>query len=669
MDHTLSREESKKLMELLKLPLEQYGNFPLMRKAFLQRCKVMHPDKGGDPEAAKELISLYKRLEECLPPLHTEETFSTSQVSFSVFQIPPYGTPEWEAWWRSFNSDFDLFCHETYRSDDDDEEPCTSSSSSQKRRAEDESPSGSQATPPKKSKEKAAPKDIPDDLKDFLSHAIFSNKTLNCFLIYTTIEKSSFLYKKLSEKYKPTFISRHKKEDGFVLLMTPNRHRVSAISNFCTNLCSVSFLIVKGVIKETQCYAALCCTPYSVLEESIPGGLNPEFFDNPDEAAKNVSWKLIADFALEIMCDDLYLLIGYYKEFAHPIDSCKKCDEKILTEHYRYHRSHRENAINFLECRNQKSICQQAIDGVIAKRRVDCTQLTRKQQLSARFMTLMDKMETMFGSRGSVTLEMFMAGVCWFECLFPDMKDVIMDYLECVTLNIPKKRYWLFTGPVNTGKTTFAASLLDLCGGKSLNVNMPFDKINFELGVAIDQFTVVFEDVKGQTSENKKLPVGQGISNLDNLRDYLDGAVKVNLEKKHLNKKTQIFPPGIVTSNEYVFPVTLRVRFCRTLRFMFQKNLWLALRKTEQLSRYRILQNGCTLLLLLIYYCDVSDFATELHEKVLYWKQRIQDDVGDGKIFDMLIQCKAGKNILVSPEEEDSGIFSEEQTQTSNASL
>lgn len=102
---------------------------------------------------------------------------------------------------------------------------------------------------------------------------------------------------------------------------------------------------------------------------------------------------------------------------------------------------------------------------------------------------------------------------------------------------------------------------------------------------------------------------------------------------------------------------------------MFQKNLWLALRKTEQLSRYRILQNGCTLLLLLIYYCDVSDFTSDLHEKIVYWKQRIQEEVGDGKMFDMLVQCKAGKNILQSPEEEDSGIFSEEQTQTSNASL
>ncbi|BAZ96592.1 large T antigen [Rhinolophus simulator polyomavirus 2] len=656
MDHKLSREESVKLMELLKLPLEQYGNFPLMRKAFLQRCKVMHPDKGGDPEMAKELISLYKRLEECLPPLHTEEGFSTSQ-------IPTYGTPEWEEWWKEFNSEFDLFCHETEFEDDP--------PSPNKRKAEDEdSPSGSQATPPKKKKENTTPGDIPEDLTEFLSQAIFSNKTLNCFLVYTTLEKSSFLYKKLSDKYKPTFISRHKRDDGFIFLITSNRHRVSAVLNYCRALCSVSFVIVKGVIKEYPCYTCLCNPPYAVLEESIQGGLGAEFFDNPEEAAKNVSWKLLAEFALEIMCDDLHLLIGLYKEFAEPLDLCKKCDEKLITDHYKFHKEHRENALHFLECRNQKSICQQAVDGVIAKRRVDCAQLSRKQQLSARFLKLFDKMETMFNSRGSVTLEIYMAGVCWFDCLFPEMKQLIWDYLECVTHNIPKKRYWLFTGPVNTGKTTFAAALLDLCGGKSLNVNMPFEKISFELGVAIDQFTVVFEDVKGQQSDNKKLPPGQGISNLDNLRDYLDGAVKVNLEKKHLNKKTQIFPPGIVTANEYNFPMTLKVRFCKTLRFLFHPNLWLSLRKTEALNRHRVLQNGCTLLLLLVYYCDVTDFASELHERVTYWKQRIQEEVSDGKIFDMLVQCKAGKCILSSPDDvqEDSGIFSEEQNTQASTS-
>ncbi|QKY77211.1 small T antigen [Rhinolophus hipposideros polyomavirus 1] len=80
MDHTLTREESMRLMELLSLPMEQYGNFPLMRKAFLQKCKILHPDKGGNQELAKELISLYKRLEEMLPTLNPEDSFSTSQV-------------------------------------------------------------------------------------------------------------------------------------------------------------------------------------------------------------------------------------------------------------------------------------------------------------------------------------------------------------------------------------------------------------------------------------------------------------------------------------------------------------------------------------------------------------------------------------------------------------
>ncbi|BAJ53088.1 small T antigen [Betapolyomavirus mastomysis] len=80
MDHTLTREESLRLMELLQLPMEQYGNFPLMRKAFLARCRVLHPDKGGDQTLAKELITLYRKLEEHLPQLDPQERFSTDQV-------------------------------------------------------------------------------------------------------------------------------------------------------------------------------------------------------------------------------------------------------------------------------------------------------------------------------------------------------------------------------------------------------------------------------------------------------------------------------------------------------------------------------------------------------------------------------------------------------------
>ncbi|QKY77212.1 large T antigen [Rhinolophus hipposideros polyomavirus 1] len=658
MDHTLTREESMRLMELLSLPMEQYGNFPLMRKAFLQKCKILHPDKGGNQELAKELISLYKRLEEMLPTLNPEDSFSTSQ-------IPQYGTPEWDDWWNQFNQGFDLFCDENFGNSDDEPD----FSHSHKRKPEEE-PEGSQATPPKKRKESTLPQEIPDPLRDFISHAIFSNKTFNCFLVYTTFEKSMLLYSKLLEKFKATFISRHKYEnDGLLFLLTPKKHRVTALGNFCNNLCSISFVIVKAVIKEYACYSALCAAPFQVLQQSLPGGLSMDLFDDPEDVVKCVSWKLIADFALEIMCDDVHLLLGLYKEFALPNDTCKKCDEKILPDHFKFHRQHQQNAQLFLECRNQKTICQQAVDGVIAKRRVDTAQLSRKEQLTQRFMMLFQRLEALFGARGKVTLTTYMAGVAWFDCLFPNMKDLLLQFLECMTHNVPKKRFWFFTGPVNTGKTTLAAAMLDLCGGKSLNVNMPFDRINFELGVAIDQFMVVFEDVKGQISDNKTLPTGQGISNLDNLRDHLDGAVKVNLEKKHLNKKTQIFPPGIITANEYFVPITLRVRFAKTLKFTFQKNLFLSLRKTEALGRHRVLQSGATLLLLLIYHCAVDEFCQELHPQVVEWKQRIDEEISCGTYHDMVKNVLAGNCIFG---EEDSGFYTQDggsstqETQTQN---
>nr|QXP80951.1 large T antigen [Squirrel monkey polyomavirus]QXP80957.1 large T antigen [Squirrel monkey polyomavirus]QXP80963.1 large T antigen [Squirrel monkey polyomavirus] len=649
MDHTLTREESKLLMELLGLPMEQYGNFPLMRKAFLQKCKIMHPDKGGDEQTAKMLISLYKKLESEVKSLNTDDGFSTEE-------IPTYGSAEWEQWWQTFNEDFDLFCHETFTVSDDEEE-----GGEKRKHSDEEEPSCSQATPPKKKKTSSAPKDMPELLRNFLSNAILSNKTLTCFLVYTTLEKSSLLYSKLSEKFKPTFISRHKLDnEGLIFLITPSKHRVSAITNFCSNLCSVSFLIVKAVIKEYSCYCALCVEPFVLVVENIPGGLNSDFFDAPQEASKNVSWKLIGEYALSIMCDDLFLLLGLYKEFAVNPSTCSKCDQKVIVDHYKYHSLHYANAMLFTDCKNQKAICQQAVDGVLAFRRVQTAQLTRKQLLAKRFEYHFNKLEQVFSAKSEVCIETYMAGVCWFECLLPEvnMKNFILQYLECVVQNVPKKRFWCFTGPVNTGKTTLAAALLDLCGGKSLNVNMPFDKLNFELGVAIDQFTVVFEDVKGQ-SENKNLPTGQGISNLDNLRDYLDGAVKVNLEKKHLNKKTQIFPPGIVTANEYIFPLTLKVRFCKIIKFIYQQHLFKSLKKTELLTKHRVLQSGLTLLLLLVFHCDVEDFLSELHPLVTKWKENINHEVSWSRYLEMKENVMNGLNIL--EKQQDSGIFTQTQ--------
>ncbi|ACI16490.1 putative large T antigen [Myotis polyomavirus VM-2008] len=667
MDHTLSREESKRLMSLLGLSMDQWGNFPIMRKAFLTKCKILHPDKGGDQELAKELISLYKRAQESAAALNPDTQFSTTQ-------IPTYGTPEWEEWWRSFNQEFDIFCNEQFdRSDSEEEyqsqppsqsqarspspepEPSTSGYDSQsqsqrfKRGADEEDSQQSQATPPKRKKDNKKPTEMPDDLLPFLSAAILSNKTVTNFLVYTTIEKSEYLYRKLRERYKATFISRHRLEAaGFVYMITPSRHRVTAVQNFASALCSVSFLIIKAVIKPFECYQHLCLPPYNKDMENLDGGLNRDFFDVPEEAARLVSWKQITDYALATNCDDVFLLMGQYKEFAQEVEGCKKCDEKIFYEHYNYHKMHTENAQVFLDCRNQKTICQQAVDGVIAQRRLTVAQMTREQLLAARFKELFARMDSYFSAKSSKDIKHYMAGAVWYMHFFPgiDMKDFITEFLQAMVDNIPKRRYWLFTGPVNTGKTTLASALLDLCGGKSLNINMPFDKLNFELGVAIDQFMVVFEDVKGQVSDNKDLPPGQGIHNLDNLRDYIDGAVPVNLEKKHLNKKTQIFPPGLVTCNEYVLPITLKVRLCRRIKFTFNKNQFLALRRTDCLYRHRILQSGISLLLLLIYECGIDEFDKEVQELVEKWKKRIDEDIGDYLIDDMKANCAEGKDLF-----------------------
>ena len=477
---------------------------------------------------------------------------------------------------------------------------------------------------------------------------MLSNKTINCFLIYTTMEKSKVLFNRIKKRYNCNFVGRYKyNEDALLFVITCGKHRVSAIFNFCSRMCTVSFVLVKGVNKEKECYMLLTETPFEMLEESIPGGLSTDEFGG-EEDAKQVSWKLICDYAQQIKCEDVYLLIGLYGEFADNVGNCEKCLKEQLPNHYKYHKDHAENAKLFAECKNQKNICQQAVDSVIAKKRVEILTLSRQQLLARRFMDLFEKMDFMFGSKSSFKIETFMAGVAWLFCLQPKMCTLIIEFLDCMTKNKPKNRYWLFKGPINSGKTTLAAGLLDLCGGKALNINLPFERINFELGIAIDQWMVCFEDVKGQTGENKDLPAGQGVNNLDNLRDHLDGSVQVNLEKKHVNKKTQIFPPGIVTMNEYKLPETLEVRFCKIVEFRKKKYLEHSLANTEELLQHRILQNGVTLLMMLVWFCKVDDFDDSLQEKVCYWKEILDNEISIERFHEMKLNVLMGKNIMMS---------------------
>nr|BAC81941.1 large T [JC polyomavirus] len=654
MDKVLNREESMELMDLLGLDRSAWGNIPVMRKAYLKKCKELHPDKGGDEDKMKRMNFLYKKMEQGVKVAHQPD-FGTWNSS----EVPTYGTDEWESWWNTFNEkwDEDLFCHEEMFASDDEN-------------------TGSQhSTPPKKKKKVEDPKDFPVDLHAFLSQAVFSNRTVASFAVYTTKEKAQILYKKLMEKYSVTFISRH----GFgshniLFFLTPHRHRVSAINNYCQKLCTFSFLICKGVNKEYLFYSALCRQPYAVVEESIQGGLKEHDF-NPEEPeeTKQVSWKLVTQYALDTKCEDVFLLMGMYLDFQENPLQCKKCEKKDQPNHFNHHEKHYYNAQIFADSKNQKSICQQAVDTVAAKQRVDSIHMTREEMLVERFNFLLDKMDLIFGAHGNAVLEQYMAGVAWIHCLLPQMDTVIYEFLKCIVLNIPKKRYWLFKGPIDSGKTTLAAALLDLCGGKSLNVNMPLERLNFELGVGIDQFMVVFEDVKGIGAESRDLPSGHGISNLDCLRDYLDGSVKVNLERKHQNKRTQVFPPGIVTMNEYSVPRTLQARFVRQIDFRPKAYLRKSLSCSEYLLEKRILQSGMTLLLLLIWFRPVADFAAAIHERIVQWKERLDLEISMYTFSTMKANVGMGRPILDFPREEDSeaedsghGSSTESQSQCSS---
>lgn len=491
-------------------------------------------------------------------------------------------------------------------------------------------------------------------MHDFLSHAIYSNKTMTAFAVYTTQEKGSVLFEKFDEKFKVEYKGHYTVNEGrhvgaILLLLTMKKHRVAAVKNFLSQFCSVSFLMVKGVNKFLDMHGHLQFDPYTCVEENKPIFAS-EFTEKPKETV--VNWNKIADFACKHQIDDPLIIMAHYLDFATPFP-CNKCNSKNALKPHKDHEEHHKNAKLFLESRAQKTICTQAAETVMAKRRLKMLEQTRDEVLTGIFEARMQQLKDL----EPYDLNLYMAGVAWYKCLFTDFEEKVFKILRLLTENVPKRRNILFKGPINSGKTSMAAALMELLGGKALNVNCPGDKLGFELGCALDKFMVVFEDVKGQVGSNKDLQPGQGFSNLDNLRDHLDGAVPVSLEKKHVNKRHQIFPPCIITANDYVIPKTVQARITYTLNFSCKENLRTSLEKNLDIRRRRVLQSGTTLLLCLIWCLELRFFKQSLQEEVKYWRTIITNEVGDDNYCRMLENVEAGDDpfngIYASDDEED----------------
>nr|AGC03176.1 large T antigen [STL polyomavirus] len=643
MDQALSRAEAKELMGLLGLPEDSWGNVPLITYRFRQKSKIYHPDKGGNEETMKRMTELYSRMQ------NTLQNLRSSNENENMY--PPggqYGTPAWEQWWEEFNQPFedDLTCNESFNCSDDE-----GTSASQKRKFPDSSTQNS--TPPKKNKP-ADPTDFPAELETFLSHAVFSNKTSNCFCIYTTMEKGNELYTVIGPKFKSMFISCHSYNTCCLLFMIlAGKHRVSALKNFCSALCSISFVLVKSCLKPYECYYRMCSSPFSVTKQSRPEGLSQAEFMEQENSKPTVNWQQICEFAVQFNCEDPLLLMGIYLDFSESPDNCEKCRTE-LKHHNQFHEKEHNNAKLFRDSKTQKTLCQQACDWVCAKRRVLILESTREDLLVIRFKQVLKEMQDI---AGEVEILRYMAGVAWLSLLFNHFDDIVLEIIRTMVINTPKRRYFLFKGPINSGKTTVAAAILDLLGGRTLNINCPPEKVNFELGCAIDEFMVVFEDVKGQTEGKTNLTSGMGMNNLDSLRDHLDGCVKVNLEKKHLNKRSQIFPPGIITMNEYNVPLTILARMVKVINFRPKHYLKKSLEVNNELLHRRIVQSGKTLLMLLMWWQPVKVFHSSIHEDVKLWKDTLTKYVSIGMFHDIQKNIQNGedplKNILICEDTEN----------------
>ncbi|ASU50443.1 large t antigen [Sorex minutus polyomavirus 1] len=680
MDRIFTSADRQLLISLLRISGDTFGNVPAMARAYKLAAKRLHPDKGGNEADMKKLNELWNKFKD---EIYRMREFNISRdssgPSTSSFR-PSTGS------FFFFKRRADLFADESLSSSSDEEpQPAqreqgartnihesasrtsfstgspgdsrggdippdsgygsfpfdstppgrtppkrgrnrgfgtspTSGGSQDEFERDSAEQNCSQATPPKskKARNDSGPSDFPSDINIFLSNAVYSNKTVNAFLVFTTVEKCQLLYKQIDTKFKIDFKSRHEGENkahGYLFILTVAKHRVSAIKNYCAKQCTVSFLHCKAINKPYECYKALSSDPYKRMEA------NKDLFetDFENENSQLVDWTLISAFAESTCIDDPYLIMGHYLDFASPLP-CNKCQLKVLKVHYQFHEAHHKNAILFKNSKTQKTICQQAADVVIAKRRLHLVESSREELLAERFKLFLNKYKELDKMR---VLE-HMAGVMWYTVMFENIDKIVIQILKLMTENIPKKRNILFKGPINSGKTSFAAALLDLISGKTLNINCPADKLPFELGCALDQFAVVFEDVKGQAGNDKTLQCGQGVNNLDNIRDHLDGSVTVNLEKKHVNKKTQIFPPCIVTMNDYILPPTVKARFAYLVNFSHIKCLQQSLEKNDDIVKHRITHSGLTLFMLLMWYCSSSAFIPSLRESIEIEKKLLE---------------------------------------------
>lgn len=278
-------------------------------------------------------------------------------------------------------------------------------------------------------------------------------------------------------------------------------------------------------------------------------GVMPEF-DAKEESNKHFRHELIVRYALEHEIKEVLELMYEYAHLALP---CDRPDAN--REHEEDHELHIENAKIYVTLCDRKKVAKNAIDAVYAKLYQQLKQLSNLTFLEMRSREIGNKL--IENNADDIIGQAYY----YYKYVFsPEaLNTICKPIIESFIFGQPKKRWNVLKGPFGCGKSTFAAGFLKLFDGVTINVNVDRNRLPFYLGSAIGKRFVLMDDVKGRRSLFGLCP-GAGFDNLDDLRDYMDGHIDVQLEKKNQNPVNQKFPCGIITCNEYIIPVALRER-------------------------------------------------------------------------------------------------------------
>nr|WFD61294.1 MAG: large tumor antigen [Canine polyomavirus] len=281
---------------------------------------------------------------------------------------------------------------------------------------------------------------------------------------------------------------------------------------------------------------------------------------------------MLREFAMALKITDPVYLHGLYgHEMSLPLADCMLCVEdgknrEEFQTHRPFHLKHHENSLCFGSVREQRKACVHACDSVHAWLRLRMKTQTAEQFYVERLEEVLRRV-----ARGNIPATAITAqGVLWAHMCPGVFRDFMEHVYSALVVAEPKRRGLIFQGPFDCGKTTIAQSIRAFFMGCSLNVNLCKERLGFELGGAIDMRMVLFDDVTGAPDSARGLEGGWGFRNLDSLRDHLDGCVPVGLERKHQQRIEQVFPPWILTCNEYYIPSAVLVR---GHRIQFNKSL------------------------------------------------------------------------------------------------